>query len=109
MAFIPLAVILVMYLARGRWPNADGLFALCALHHSIAGMFLRRATVVSGVFSGFDTLIDAGASCFNLLLVLLVGSIAGRNRVTALPTGGASCWRCTGRGWASVLCLATAP
>ena len=27
-AFIPLAVILVMYLARGRMPNADGLFAL---------------------------------------------------------------------------------
>lgn len=48
-AFIPLAVILVMYLARGRMPNADGLFALCALL-IIAGMFLQPSDrVVSGV------------------------------------------------------------
>lgn len=47
-AFIPLAVILVMYLARGRMPNADGLFALCALL-IIAGMFLQPSDrVVSG-------------------------------------------------------------
>lgn len=87
MAFIPLAVILVMYLARGRMPNADGLFALCALL-IIAGMFLQPSdrVVSGGVASASNTLIDAGASCFNLLLVLLVGSIAGRNRVTALPT-----------------------
>lgn len=86
-AFIPLAVILVMYLARGRMPNADGLFALCALL-IIAGMFLQPSdrVVSGGVASASNTLIDAGASCFNLLLVLLVGSIAGRNRVTALPT-----------------------
>ncbi|WP_286143044.1 response regulator transcription factor [Adlercreutzia caecimuris] len=86
-AFIPLAVILVVYLARRRMPNADGLFALCALL-IIAGMFLQPSDrlVSGGVASASNTLIDAGASCFNLLLVLLVGSIAGRNRVTALPT-----------------------
>ena len=68
-------------------PNADGLFALCALL-IIAGMFLQPSdrVVSGGVASASNTLIDAGASCFNLLLVLLVGSIAGRNRVTALPT-----------------------
>ena len=42
--------------------------------------------VSGGMVSASNTLIEAGASCFNLLLVLLVGSIAGRNRVTALPT-----------------------
>lgn len=86
-AFIPLAVILVVYLARGRMPNADGLFALCALL-IIAGMFLQPSDrlVSVGTASASNTLIDAGASCYNLLLVLLVGSIAGRNRVTALPT-----------------------
>lgn len=86
-AFIPLATILVMYLAQGRMPNADGLFALCALL-IIAGMFLQPSdrVVSGGVASASNTLIDAGASCFNLLLVLLVGSIAGRNRVTAPPT-----------------------
>ena len=88
-----------MYLAQGRMPNADGLFALCALL-IIAGMFLQPSdrVVSGGVASASNTLIDAGASCFNLLLVLLVGSIAGRNRVTALPTaalmlaGGLSIW-----------------
>ncbi len=86
-AFLPLAVILVAYLARRRMPNADGLFALCALL-IIAGMFLQPSdrAVSGGVVSASSTLIEAGASCFNLLLVLLVGSIAGRNRVTALPT-----------------------
>lgn len=87
MAFLPLAVILVVYLARRRMPNADGLFALCALL-IIAGMFLQPSdrVVSGGVVSASNTLIEAGASCFNLLLVLLVGSIAGRNRATALPT-----------------------
>lgn len=86
-AFLPLAVILVVYLARRRMPNADGLFALCALL-IIAGMFLQPSdrVVSGGVVSASNTLIEAGASCFNLLLVLLVGSIAGRNRATALPT-----------------------
>lgn len=86
-AFLPLAVILIAYLARRRMPNADGLFALCALL-IIAGMFLQPSDrmVSGGMVSASNTLIEAGASCFNLLLVLLVGSIAGRNRVTALPT-----------------------
>lgn len=86
-AFVPLAVILLVYLVRGRMPNADGLFSLCALF-IIAGMFLQPSDQVisAGVASASNTLIDAGASCFNLLLVLLVGSIAARNRVAALPT-----------------------
>ncbi|CVH79623.1 transcriptional regulator FimZ [Coriobacteriaceae bacterium CHKCI002] len=86
-AFVPLAIILLVYLVRGRMPNADGLFSLCALF-TIAGMFLQPSdqVVSAGVASASNTLIDAGASCFNLLLVLLVGSIAARNRVAALPT-----------------------
>lgn len=87
LTFMPLAVILLVYLARRSMPNADGLFALCALL-IIAGMFLQPndQVVSGGIVSVSNTLIEAGASCFNLLLVLLVGSIAGRNRVTALPT-----------------------
>lgn len=86
-AFVPLAIILLVYLVRGCMPNADGLFSLCALF-IIAGMFLQPSdqVVSAGVASASNTLIDAGASCFNLLLVLLVGSIAARNRVAALPT-----------------------
>lgn len=86
-SFIPLAAILAIYLIRRRMPNADGLFALCALL-IIAGMFLQPSDrlVSAGIASASNTLIEAGASCFNLLLVLLVGSIAGRNRVMALPT-----------------------
>lgn len=54
-AFIPLATILVMYLAQGRMPNADGLFALCALL-IIAGMFLQPSDrVVSGVLPRLRT------------------------------------------------------
>ncbi len=86
-AFVPLAIILLVYMVRGRMPNADGLFSLCALF-IIAGMFLQPSDQVisAGVVSASNTLIDAGASCFSLLLVLLVGSIASRNRVAALPT-----------------------
>lgn len=85
-AFIPLAIILLVYVIRGRMPNADGLFSLCALL-IIGGMFLQQSdqVVSSGAASVSNTLIDAGASCFSLLLVLLVGSIAGRNQATALP------------------------
>ena len=85
--FVPLAAILLIYLLRSKMPNADGLFSLCALL-IIAGMILQPSDkiVSSDIASISNTLIDAGASCFNLLLVLLVGSIAGRNKVTALPT-----------------------
>lgn len=87
LGFVPLAVILLVYLARRRMPNADGLFGLCALL-IIAGMFLLPSDrlVSGGAASIANTLIDAGASCFNFLIVLLVGSIASRNRLTAFPT-----------------------
>lgn len=87
LASLPLAALLVVYLVRGEMPNADGLFSLCALL-IIGGMFLLPSdrVLLGGSASLAHTLINAGDACFGLLLLLLVGSIAGRNRVTALPT-----------------------
>lgn len=87
LAFVPLAVILLVYIVGRRLPNADGLFSLCALL-IIAGMVLQPSDrlVSAAGCSLAGTFIDAGAACFSLLLVLLVGSIAARNRLMALPT-----------------------
>lgn len=87
LAFVPLAVILLVYIVGRRLPNADGLFSLCALL-IIAGMVLQPSDrlVSTSDCSLASTFIDAGAACFSLLLVLLVGSIASRNRLMALPT-----------------------
>lgn len=84
LSFVPLVVVLVVYGVRGM-PSADGLFSFCALL-IIAGMFLQPSDrLVSQSFASLsNTFIDAGASCFNLVIIQLVGGIVARNRLTVV-------------------------
>lgn len=109
MAFLPLAVILVVYLARRRMPNADGLFALCALL-IIAGMFLQPSdrVVSGGVVSASNTLIEAGPHASTYFWCCWWEASQGAIGRRRCPRR-RSCWRCTGRAswWAP--CSATVP
>lgn len=87
LAVVTLLALLIVPMLTRRSLNPDFLFSLCAIL-ALGGIFLIPAELGSASFgiATATSLLDASYACFNLLLLLVIGSVIARNPLAAVST-----------------------